>query len=166
MPKYHRRTIPEISESLADHFWGKVDIRTPEECWLWKAGAFNRGYGAFAIGYSQWPASRIAFVLQYGAWAIPGNIFVLHRCDNPLCCNPDHLFIGTAKENAEDCVGKDRSARGERHTLAKLSEEKVITIRSLIKNGEAKPMELARRYGVDIALISRVVRRKSWAHVE
>lgn len=96
---------------LADRFWAKV-LKT-ESCWLWQAQTNNKGYGVFMY-YSktlrrasrQMYAHRCAWTLTKGD--IPEGLRVLHRCDNPPCCNPDHLFLGTQRDNMRDCAAKGR----------------------------------------------------------
>lgn len=100
-------------------------------------------------------------------------MFVLHRCDNPPCCNPAHLFLGTPRENTQDMIAKGRSvwqakperfARGESAGCVKLTEDQVRQIRESAANGQLY-REIAPRYGVSAAAVGRVVTRRSWAHV-
>ena len=96
-----------------DRFWQKVK-KTPTGCWLWQ-GARNRGnqkwsYGVALFGTRTITAHRIAYLLTVCA-TIPKGYFVCHHCDNPLCVNPEHLFIGTQKDNMKDCVQKNRISR-------------------------------------------------------
>ena len=100
-------------------------------CWSWKGSKNQAGYGQFRVGRRGrvWSAHRVSWVLKNGD--IPPGMFVLHRCDNPGCCNPDHLFLGTAKDNSQDCIGKGRRATTHRkHTrIRKLSDDQVREIR-------------------------------------
>lgn len=92
---------------LIERFWKKVDIRGAEECWFWTAGKFKDGYGAFAYaGHQPGRAHRFSYLLHYGE--IPEGTMVLHTCDNHACVNPTHLWLGTARDNAQDAVSKGR----------------------------------------------------------
>ena len=87
-------------------FWSKVDQRGPDECWNWKASTTN-GYGVFWTGSKSVGAHRYAYVYKTGR-PISSNTLICHHCDNPACCNPNHLFEGTAKDNFDDMVSKGR----------------------------------------------------------
>lgn len=143
-------------------------------CWLWLGGQTSRGYGAF--GNEPQLAHRASHTLHIGQ--IPIGMLVCHKCDTPLCVNPDHLFLGTHRDNMADMAAKGRAngepgnqasrlrpenqARGERHGLAKLTEADVREIRT------ADPVrwhELAKQKGVTRGLVSMVARRQLWKHV-
>jgi hypothetical protein len=86
-----------------------VAIGAPDECWNWTGAKLKSGgYGAFRLDGLTLRAPRVAWALTHGGES-PGQLFVCHRCDNPPCCNPRHLFLGTAKDNTDD---KDRKGRG------------------------------------------------------
>lgn len=98
---------------------------------------------------------------------IPGGLRVLHRCDNPPCCNPAHLFLGTAAENADDMVQKGRQHHpiGELHPSHKLTAQQVVAIRQRYAAGEQQ-IDLAAEYGVAFQTVSMIVLRKTWRHLE
>ena len=136
--------------TLAERFHARVDRRGgPEECWPW-VGAVNRGgYGRmlWTDGH-QHGAHRIAFELAFG-WTL-AHAVVCHSCDNPRCCNPTHLWLGTVADNNKDRAAKGRSCRGMRHHSARLSDADVIAIRA------AKGVTLsalAGKYGVSISTV-------------
>ena len=91
-------------------FWDKVQIADEDSCWLWQAAKDSHGYGAFRYQGKRVTASRLAYFLTYPEG--DRNLFVLHRCDNPSCCNPKHLFLGTHRENMQDKLNKGRPNGG------------------------------------------------------
>jgi hypothetical protein len=106
--------IKNQTHPVAERFWSKVDRRGADECWSWKGGRRRRGYGIFSAGGSQLLAHRMAWQLSRGP--IPPKMFICHHCDNPPCCNPAHLFIGSAADNFHDMIMKGR-ARSPIHKL-------------------------------------------------
>ncbi len=163
--------------SVEERFWAKVDNSAgPNMCWWWTAGAFSRGYGAFRVKGKQVRAHRFAYELTKGP--IPGGLQVLHLCDNPLCCNPEHLWLGTDLDNHKDCAAKGRTPRGERHgshthpecvlrgerhPCAKLTEAEVLEILRRWRAGGITQQSLADEYGVYQTAISNIVLRKRWS---
>lgn len=156
------RPIPPLTESDLKRFWDKVDVRGPNECWEWTAGT-SKGYGVFGFGHSStFLAPRISYAIEYGD---PGDDCVCHSCDNPPCCNPAHLWVGTKGDNNRDMYQKGRARptvpKGEKSHLAKLTEQDVRAIR---KSNELHHI-LAERYGVCRSAIGMVKSRKSWKHI-
>lgn len=146
-----------------EDFWLQVDAASEEQCWEWQAGLNSEGYGSFWMRSKPHKAHRLAYELVHGE--IPDGMFVCHSCDNPKCCNPAHLFLGTNKDNIEDKVSKGRQARGVRITLAKLTAAKVREIRELYATGKYSHRELGRIFGVDGSNITRAVNGQHWRHV-
>jgi hypothetical protein len=163
---------------VADRFWSYV--KKSDGCWLWTAHGSGRGYGRFRIHAKYHVASRVSWQLHYGA--IPDGLLVCHHCDNPTCVRPDHLFLGTNKDNIADCLAKgrrlapkgsdhwmqhhpERIARGIRSGSAKLDDAKVQYIRTLYAKGGVSHAALGKRMGVSSSLIGLVVRKEIWAHV-
>jgi hypothetical protein len=147
-----------------DRFWRKVEVRGLDECWLWSAGCFPTGYGAFGTSGNPKLSSRshrTAWILTHGP--IPSGLDVCHTCDTPKCCNPTHLFLGTDQDNANDKVSKGRQARlkGEAHPSSKLTDSEVLEI-FLAKD---KQQEMARKYGIKQPQVSQIKSGKAWRHL-
>lgn len=131
-------------------------------CWEWQHSLTWNGYGRICTGNKSRRASRVAYELFCGP--IPDGLSVLHTCDNPRCCNPTHLFVGTTRQNMEDRNAKGRTARGSKNGTAKLTEKQVAEIRVRFGRGETKH-GLARAFGVGTTTITRTVTSKVFAHV-
>jgi HNH endonuclease len=152
---------------LEERFWSKVDRRGPDECWPWKAAVRrpDEGYGAFWFEGRHRPSHVMALILS-GTPVVLG-MEACHRCDNPPCCNPGHLFLGTRQDNDTDRVKKGRQAFGAKVGTAKLSDEDAAVIKSLKPNGRAPNglrQALAERFGVSRATIGDVWSRR-WTHL-
>lgn len=145
--------------SDACHFAASVD-RTGA-CWLWTGATDKDGYGTVKLrGRRVEKAHRLAYRLAHGD--IELGKMVCHRCDNPRCCNPDHLFLGTAKDNKADCVAKGRHVKGEGlYWKAKLTEHDVRAIRGDHRNS----YQIADQYGVSAVLIQQIRKRNVWKHI-
>ncbi len=145
-------------------FWEKV--RKTDTCWLWQASTNQGGYGTFRANGASRLAHRLSWEEHYGA--IPPATMVLHRCDNPPCVNPKHLFLGTQLDNMRDMANKGRSRSwdqlGTNHFNVKLDEQRVREIRNRFANGETQ-VSLAKEFGVSFQNIHLIVRRKKWKHV-
>ncbi len=130
-------------------------------CWLWLMSVNAKGYAHLRWKQVMMRANRFSWQAYRGP--IPEGLHVLHHCDNRLCVNPDHLFLGTNQENVDDRVRKERSARfvGEAHPRAKLTELDVLFIRQSKRTGP----ELAQVYGVSVSLINHIKTRLIWKHI-
>jgi len=129
--------IGVIATKAAERFWRKVNSTGGENaCWPWTGAKDSCGYGGVSINYKNHGAHRLAFALSLGE--IPKGLCVLHRCDNPSCCNPAHLFLGTHYENIMDKMKKGRGSRPLRRGqfIRKLTDEDVREIRKRRANGE------------------------------
>lgn len=152
MNSYHQRF-----KSLPDRFWEKVDRRGPDDCWLWQATKRN-GYGAIKVSGQMVQAHRVALMMATGPFA--DDLYVCHRCDNKLCVNPAHLFLGSHEDNMRDMRHKRRAVSGERHSNTTLTEAQVLEIRSAPPT--IRHDDLARQYGVASGTISKIRNGKSW----
>lgn len=149
-------------DKFAARFWIKVDCGDPEDCWIWTAcRPQHRGYGRFQVGNQLLVAHRVAYELAVGP--IPKGLCVLHTCDNPPCCNPAHLWLGTRADNVRDRDAKGRQAhvRGEHNGCAKLTNDQVLAIRA----DHRILRKIAADYNVSIPAISHIKTRKRWAHI-
>jgi len=143
-------------------FLGRVKRGIIDECWPWTAGTFRNGYGQFIRSNgSHITASRFAWIFAHGE--IPDSICVLHKCDNPVCCNPDHLFLGTRGDNNRDAISKGRwnPPRGESHGRSIINEDLVLKIRD--DTGSAA--QLGRKYALDAAHVWKIRAQRLWNHV-
>ena len=142
-----------------DRFEEKV-VRT-KKCWKWIGIKNFHGYGSIWNGERMALAHRLSYVLFVGE--IPDGMCVLHKCDNPECTKPDHLWIGTKKDNSEDMVAKGRSVVGSRQGRSKLTESDVLKIRRLHK--VFTQTAIAKMFGVGSPMISLIINRKNWTHI-
>lgn len=166
-------------ESIETRFWRHV-VRCDSGCWEWSGYLNASGYGCL---FDKHQGKTRAVRAHRVSWEIhngrsPGDLFVCHRCDNPKCVNPDHLFLGTCAENTRDAVMKGRFpstekkrltalacvAKGEEHCCAILSEDAVREIRS--NRGAVTYREMAKLYGVSVPTVYDVVHNRTWRHVE
>lgn len=143
--------------TIEERFWKKV-IKT-KGCWEWIGAKFPGGYGNFRGNC----AHRFAYSLQNGE--IPKGLVACHKCDNKICVNPSHIFIGTHADNVLDKVKKGRHPRGSRTYNSKLNEKCVREIRKKYIPRKYSMYRLAREYGVHVMTICDVLSGKKWAHV-
>jgi len=146
-------------------FWDKVNKKAENECWEWLASKTGWGYGTFWYKNRNESASRFSWELHNGK--IPEGMLALHKCDNPPCVNPEHLFLGTHKDNALDKQRKNRGNQmcGENQGLSKLTRKQVLEIRGLYIPYKFTVMKLAKIYNVTDVNISKIINRKTWKHI-
>ncbi|UAJ78343.1 HNH endonuclease [Leifsonia sp. ZF2019] len=160
-----RLDLRNAPEPLKDRFWSKVNIGDPDECWEWTAHRKVTGYGQFTLRKGVFlTASRVSLALS-GVVLEPG-VVACHKCDNPPCVNPSHLFAGTQRANTFDCVEKGRGNRshGVAHRSAKLTPDDVRAIRSEPIGFGTRTL-LAQRYGVSLSSIKKVLAYSTWRDV-
>ncbi len=142
----------------ATPFWERVDVG--DGCWLWRGYKNRQGYGVVWVKGRQWRAHRLMWHAYVGT--IPQGHDVLHHCDNPSCVRPDHLFIGTDRDNAADRESKGRGNHHDGHGRAKLTMDQANEIRRLYRDGVANGPQLSRRYGVHHRQVYAVIHDKAW----
>ena len=154
-------------KSIKNRFWEKVDVRTPDDCWQWKASLSNKRYGNIKVSGKMVKSHRLSYELEFGD--IPNGLNVLHKCDNGLCVNPKHLFLGTHNDNMKDCAKKGRvpNKKGTHNGNSKLNHNNIQDIRSNCVKGDRKYglSSFARKYNVSAQTIWGIVHNNNWTHI-
>lgn len=156
-------------ESIEKKFW-KYVTKDSSGCWLWKGQVNELGYGLLTHGYPKnkaYRASRVSWMLHNGGEMPSRETFVCHKCDNPSCVNPEHLFLGTQDDNMKDAARKGRVKKGELHHRVKFTEDVVKLARRLYDSGVAMS-EIHQRLNIDVKYqaVVKVCKRMRWRHVE
>lgn len=148
--------------SLSDRFWSKVQKGDPDACWLWQGACGGTGHGMFWVSpdRKRQSAHAIALELHTGVQR-PAGTFCCHRCDNPSCCNPKHLYFGTPAQNSRDMVARGRNDHGSSKVNALLSESQVTEIRVRYFGGETA-VSLACEFGIAPGHLSNITRGRMW----
>lgn len=135
-----------------------------EPCWLWTRGKDKNGYGKFLADKRGMRSHRYSWEIHNNERLDDPNIFVCHRCDNPACVNPSHLFKGTNLDNMRDMVnkGRDGYCRGEKSDFSRLTESEVLSIRAITGKTQT---QIAKEYEISISAINKIVNNKTWKHV-
>lgn len=166
---------------------------SPDDCWIWIGDTGSNKYGYFSLQGRRYLAHRIAYFFEHPSDS--QNLLVCHKCDNPSCCNPNHLFLGTDLDNNRDMVSKGRNCsaerfsailkeraargdrngsrthpekrlRGENHPASKLLPNQIKEIRRCYSNKEATMQSIADRYHLGLGTVSRIIHRLTWSHIE
>lgn len=167
MPQIKSRPLSEIPRNILERIWLYIEVKGPDECWPWTSSTRN-GYGVLqTLHVKPGPrrkrlAHRIAFYLSTGT--DPLDLKVCHSCDNPPCCNPRHLFLGTSIDNRMDCVHKKRHNFGETHGRHRLTETDVSAIRKLHESGMSS-IKIAAHFCVAHSTIREITRGATWKHL-
>lgn len=152
--------MPWPRRPLAERLWERVDV-SGMACWPWMGATHRNGYGVISDSSGrQLLTHRVAWNLTTGQTLTPQDM-VLHSCDNPRCCRPDHLRKGTHAENMADRQARGRQLRWGRHHQAKLTASDVRTIRTRVAQGE-RQVAIARALGLSRSAINHIVRERTW----
>lgn len=146
------------NSTLKERFFYKVE--KTDSCWNWIGGKYSNGYGCMFVGRKLTGAHRVSWMVHNGA--IPSGMQILHRCDNPPCVNPDHLFLGSQLENIRDMLGKNR---GGQHKCRTVTASDVIAIRKEREETGASFKRIGEKYGFCANTAWMICTRKSWSNL-
>lgn len=156
------------TDPVVVRLWGKVEIGGPDECWEWRGARSGGGYGQLRVEGRTRNAHRLLVERTRG---LSEGEVVRHSCDNPPCCNPRHLLVGSSADNARDMVERGRqhpnsigALRGSNHGRAKLTEDGVRDLRRRYAAGESATV-LATEYGIARVRVARIAAGREWSHV-
>jgi len=154
MPRVYQRAPIDV------RFWAKVDRGLPDECWPWIGAKTPRGYGVLWGNEdgNALRAHRLSYQLNVGV--ITDGLFVCHRCDNPPCVNPAHLYLGTHDDNMADKIARGRCASGERSGGAKFTDEQVREVRLIHARGGITRSALAKRFGISPSQMTNILNNR------
>lgn len=145
----------------------KLSKANKKGCINWLGSKNKKGYGKLSYNGKLILSHRFSYLIYYGY--LDDNLFVCHRCDNPSCVNPKHLFLGTPKDNMKDASVKGRcvlpNQKGQNHPHSKLTDKKVKEIKKLMKSG-ASGLKVAKKYNVDNSVIYDIKNGRSWKHIK
>lgn len=155
----------DVTREWIERFNAKWKLNAESGCWEWTAALYTSGYGQIKVPRKriQAQAHRLSYAIHKGP--IPQGQYVLHRCDNRKCVNPEHLFLGTKKDNAQDMVAKGRHCFGEKQAGAKLTAKHVHVALELIRLG-VKQIRIAQMLDISPMELSRIKRGERWAHLQ
>lgn len=150
-----------------DKFWKRVNITGLLDCWEWQGAKNQKGYGLVWKDQHH-PSSAHRFAWEATYYPIPKGKLILHKCDNPPCCNPNHLYLGTNQDNMNDRKKRNPHhprTMGENHPSAKLTEHNVREIKRLIAKGDQQK-DIAKGFSVSTTAISRINTGRTWTHIK
>lgn len=166
------QTINGLSHSYLQRLKNRIssNVKRNGRCIEWQGTLSDNGYGRINVNGRHNRVHRVVYELY--RQPIPEGMYICHRCDNPRCCNPDHLFAGTPRQNSRDMLRKGRhktfargEVSGERNPRALLTDDDVVNIREQYASSNVTLKQLAKQYGVHFDTISKVINRVTWSHV-
>ena len=152
-----------MEKEIIKRFWSKINVRNKKQCWNWIYCLYPDSYGRFRLNNKLVYSHRLAYLLTFGE--IPEGLCVLHKCDNPNCCNSNHLFLGTQSDNINDMTFKRRGRCNKLGNNSKLTIEQVNIIRKLYKNKKYNQNELANKFNVSASCINHIVNNYNWKKI-
>lgn len=170
------RPKPTLEQTI-NRFWSKVNRLSENDCWEWLAGKLDFGYGQFWDNEAGRSVSSHTFAYKITKGDIPKDKVVRHSCDNPACCNPNHLLLGTPAENNHDMKVRgrakpglkdkpERSSKYEEHYLSKFTNEEVKQLREDIKSGKDTIKSVAQKFNVTYQCIWLIAKERNWKNYE
>lgn len=165
------------TKNTPETFWSRVNCGADTTCWDWQGSKTSAGYGNLSWHGVPVQAHRVAYYLTYGGIALQTGFrhdgkakrykrFVLHKCDNRLCCNPNHLFLGSMRTNMLDAYAKGRKTQPKSgHANAKLTPDQVRNMRAEYNAGSVRQVDLATKYGVSQRAVSLIIRHETYKDV-
>jgi hypothetical protein len=156
--------LRRAKQPRAEAFWKKVRLVSPGECWEWTGYVNKHGYGVTSWDQKSMLSHRKAYKLTTGALPDDGKV-LCHTCDNPPCCNPAHLFVGTGSENMQDSIAKGRFRRacGDANGKTKLLTPAVLDVRARFSRGETQT-EISRELNINRSTVRNIVHRRTWKY--
>ena len=164
--------VTNMTDIVERRFWERVDQRQTDECWPWKGSRLKKdGRGVLAISGRNVTAPRVAWFVTHRVWP-DADVFVCHSCDNPMCVNPRHLWLGNSSDNLKDAARKHRlwaqhdsgRIRGERHGNSKLTPDSVRKIRGMVASGLSQRI-VASHFNISQYAVWAISSRRRWSHV-
>lgn len=154
-----KRTYPPLRERL----YAKLAVKGEDDCWEWTGWRHPQGHGQIGLGINGALVytHRAAWMLAYGP--IPEGMYVCHKCDNPPCCNPKHLFLGTPKDNVQDMLEKRRHSHGDKHA-SKLSKDRVVAIKALLAEGRTQ-QSIADEFNISRSMVGLIGSGHRWKYL-
>lgn len=162
---YQQRPKGDVGDRLAQ------GLQKDGDCLVWTGFKNRDGYGHLTHNTIQYKTHRLAYELAFGS--IPSGLLVCHHCDNPACCNPEHLYAGTPADNSRDRDQRGRwrggsgggGVKGSQHHATKFTDAVILAIREIARNGISQH-KIAKHFNVHQSCISRIVTRKRWGHIQ
>lgn len=150
-----------MNQKLIDKFWSNVQKGNPDECWIWIGSPSGNGYGQLRFEGVTYRSNVLSYLINKGN--IPARMYICHTCDNPICVNPNHLFVGTPSDNAKDRQqkGRGRPMDGENNSNNRFTKESIIQMRSMFQKGYLCN-EIAHIFDTNPEYVRNVVKRKVW----
>ena len=159
---FKKESPPQIYCTMICRIFDSCE-RIPNGCWIWLKGKDKNGYGLMSVNNKSYRSSRITYETFIGY--IPPGMLICHSCDNPSCINPEHLFLGSPKDNMTDMYQKNRDRNtGIKSVVSKLTEENVLEILKMRKNGDTLE-KIAKKFNVTKQTIFSIVHKDNWKHI-